>query len=75
MFMPSETTRKDHKLTRPYHGPYCIVSLTATNAEVKLIERPREPSIFVAVTIATPSNLVLPGLDTSESLVRSDVRR
>ena len=49
VFMPSETTGKDRKLARPYHGPYRVVNLTATNAEVKLIERPKEPSIFVAI--------------------------
>ena len=49
VFMPSETTGKYRKLARPYHGPYCVVSLTATNAEVKLIENPKESSIFVAL--------------------------
>ena len=49
IFMPSETTGKDRKLARPYHGPYRVVSLTATNAEVKLIENPQESSIFVAL--------------------------
>ena len=49
VFMPSETTGKDRKLARPYHGPYRVVSLTATNAEVKLIENPKESSIFVAL--------------------------
>ena len=49
VFMPSETTGKDRKLARPYHGPYRVVSLTATNAEVKLIENPQESSIFVAL--------------------------
>ena len=47
--MPSETTGKDRKLDHPYHGPYRVVNLTATNTEVKLIERPKEPSIFVAI--------------------------
>ena len=77
VFMPGETTGKDHKLARPYHGPYRIVGLTATNAEAKLIERPKQPSIFIAIErlSATLSNLVLPGLDVSESLVRSSVRR
>ena len=49
VFMPSETTGKDRKLARPYHGPYRVVNLTDTNAEVKLIEKPKEPSIFVAL--------------------------
>ena len=43
--MPSETTGKDRKLARPYH----VVNLTDANVEVKLIEKPNEPSIFVAI--------------------------
>ena len=49
VYMPSETSGKDRKLARPYHGPYRVISLTQTNAEVKLIERPTEPTIFVAL--------------------------
>ena len=49
VFMPSEVTGKNRKLARPYHGPYRIVAVTPTNAEVKLIERVSEPSIFVAI--------------------------
>ena len=50
MYMPHDTTGRDRKLARPYHGPYRIVSVTPTNAEVKLIDRVEEPSIFVAVS-------------------------
>ena len=49
VFMPSEVTGKNRKLARPYHGPYRIIAVTPTNAEVKLIERVSEPSIFVAI--------------------------
>ena len=49
VYMPSEVTGKNRKLARPYHGPYRIVAVTPTNAEVKLIERASEPSIFVAI--------------------------
>jgi hypothetical protein len=49
VYMPSEVTGKNRKLARPYHGPYRIVAVTSTNAEVKLIERASEPSIFVAI--------------------------
>ena len=49
VFMPNETTGKDRKLARPYHGPYRVVSLTQTNAEVRLIEYPSEPTIFVSI--------------------------
>ena len=49
VFMPSETAGKDRKLARPYHGPYRVVNITPTNAEVQLIEYPSEPTIFVAI--------------------------
>ena len=32
-----EKINKDRKLARPYHGPFRIVHLTPTNAEVQLI--------------------------------------
>ena len=47
--MPSETVGKNRKLARPYHGPYRVVHITPSNAEVRLIEHPTEPSIFVAI--------------------------
>ena len=37
------------KLARPFHGPYCIISLTSNNAEVTLIDEPKDPSIFAAL--------------------------
>ena len=49
VYMPSETTCKNRNLVRPYHGPYRIVAVTPTNAEVKLIEQVSQPSIFVAI--------------------------
>lgn len=47
--MPHETQGKDRKLVQPFHGPYRVVSSTPTNAEVVLVERPEEPSIFVTL--------------------------
>ena len=49
-YMPGDITGKDWKLARPYHGPYRIISLTPTNAEVQLIERPSDPTLFVAIS-------------------------
>ena len=46
VFMPSEVTGKDRKLARPYHGPF---HLTPNNAEVQLIERPQDQTIFIAI--------------------------
>ncbi len=48
--MPSKVQGKDRKLARPYHGPYRVLNVTPTNAEVTLIDRPRNPSIFVSLT-------------------------
>ena len=47
--MPAEAQGKTRKLARPFHGPYRILSLTSNNAEVVLVEKPNESSIFVAL--------------------------
>ena len=44
--MPGDVTGKNWKLARPYHGPFRILSLTPTNAEV---QKPGDPSLFVAL--------------------------
>ena len=49
VYMPTDVTGKDRKLARPYHGPYRVVALTPTNAEVKLVDSVDDPSIFVAL--------------------------
>ena len=49
VYMPGEVQGKDRKLARPFHGRYRIVSLTPTNAEVVLVDHPKEPFIFVAL--------------------------
>ena len=50
VYMPGDVTGKNWKLARPYHGPFRILSLTPTNAEVQLIEKPGDPSLFVALS-------------------------
>ena len=47
--MPGELKGKDHKLARPYHGPYCVLKVTSNNAEVVLVDQPKVSSIFVAL--------------------------
>ena len=47
--MPHEMQGKDRKLSRPFHGPYRVVSVTPTNAEVKLVDQPESQSIFVSL--------------------------
>ena len=49
VYMPTDVAGKERKLARPYHGPYRIVALTPTNAEVKLVDVVDDPSIFVAL--------------------------
>ena len=49
VYMPGDVAGKDWKLARPYHGPYRIISVTPTNAEVQLIEKPSDPTLFVAL--------------------------
>ena len=50
VYMPGDVAGKDWKLARPYHGPYHIISVTPTNAEVQLIEKPSDPALFVAIS-------------------------
>ena len=47
--MPGELQGKDHKLARPFHGPFRVLKMTPSNAEVVLVDKPRDPSIFVAL--------------------------
>ena len=54
VYQPSEVQGKAWKLARPYHGPYRVLSLTPNNAEVVLVDRPREPSIFVSLDRVRP---------------------
>lgn len=47
--MPAESQGKDWKLSRPFHGPYRVLSVTPTNVEVRLVDSPSADSIFVAM--------------------------
>lgn len=49
VYMPSEVQGQAWKLARPFHGPYRVVALTANNAEVVLIDKPKDQSIFVSL--------------------------
>ena len=50
VYMPGTVSGKRWKIVRPYHGPYRVINMTPTNAEVQLVENPGEPSIFVALS-------------------------
>ena len=41
---------KDGKLVRLFHGPYRVLNLTPTNAEVHLVDQPDSESIFVSLS-------------------------
>ena len=47
--MLQSVSGKAWKLASPFYGPYRVLSLTSTNAEVKLIDKPDSESIFVAL--------------------------
>ena len=52
--MPHESTRKAAKLARPFFGPYRVLSVTSSNAEVRLVDRPDEPSILCLLAVSGP---------------------
>ena len=49
VYMPGAVKGKAWKFARPYHGPYRVLAVTPTNVEVKLVDQPKEPSIFVSI--------------------------
>ena len=61
--MPSELQGKTWKFARPYHGPFRVLNVTPTNAEVCLVNDPKSDSMFVSMTRVHPCHDELP--DTS----------
>ena len=51
---PSAAQGKAWKLARPYFGPYRIISLTPTNAEMQLVDQPDGETLFVALDRVRP---------------------
>ena len=47
--MPGTVKGKAWKFARAFYGPYRILTITPTNAEVRLVDKPEERSIFVAL--------------------------
>ena len=45
---PQEATGKNWKLARAFHGPFRVLSVTPTNVEARLVDKPDHPSIFVS---------------------------
>ena len=54
VFMPAEVRGKNRKLVWPFHGPYRVLNLTLTNAEVRLVDHPNDASLFVALNRLRP---------------------
>ena len=45
----SDVQGRDRKLARLFHGPYCVLAVTPTNAEVRLVGQPTGESIFMSL--------------------------
>ena len=52
--MPQSVSGKAWKLARPFYGPYCVLSLTSTNAEVRLYICSTKPSPLNRVRLCYP---------------------
>ena len=63
--MPHESTGKAAKLARPFFGPFRVLNVTPTNVEVRLVDRPDEPSIFVALSRVRPCYDEIPDISWS----------
>ena len=42
------SSRQNWKPAQPFYGPYRILSLTPTNAEIHLVDKPNDPAVFVS---------------------------
>ena len=49
VLMPTEAKGEKRKLAWPFHGPFRVLTVTSTNAEVRLVDDPKAASIFVAL--------------------------
>lgn len=54
VYFPNVVRGKAWKFARPFYGPYVMVSLTPTNVEVRLVDRPSDNTIFVALDRVRP---------------------
>ena len=51
VYMLQEKKAKSRKVARPYFGPYRVLSVTPSNVEVQLIDKPAEPSTECVLAI------------------------
>ena len=76
VYFPNVVQGKAWKFARPYYGPYTILSRTATNAEVRLVDRPTDGTIFVALERVRPCYAEMTNeVWTSHGVQRSPVKR
>ena len=47
VYMPAAKYVKAYKLSRPFHGPYRIITLHNNGADVKSVDRPQDATIQV----------------------------
>ena len=52
--MPAEVQGKTWKLARPFHGPYHVLTVTDTNAEVRLVDQLASEPTFVHLNRVRP---------------------
>ena len=63
VLMPAEATGDKRKLARPFHGPFRMLTVTPTNAEVRLASDPKAtPLLSTEFGYATPHKPTLNGL-------------
>jgi len=46
--MTSKLQGPERKVALPFHGPYCVIRVTLTNAEVPSLSKPGDLTIIVA---------------------------
>lgn len=49
LLMPADAQGQKRKLAQPFHGHLCVVTVTPTNTEVRLVNDPKATPIFVAL--------------------------
>ena len=69
--MPGTVKGKAWKFTRPFHGPYRVITLTPTNAEVRLVDDPKAEPIFVSLERVKPCFPELPDVSWTGFLSQS----
>ena len=51
---PTASNGKSWKLTHLFCGLYHVLSMSATDAEVRLVDYPKDPAVFVSLNHVQP---------------------